>query len=122
MHTYLFICGIIANGLVLLTIIGHIISKISERKINKQMAAEEAQKQIRYKEELKEAEKAWQVWAKKYDELRQSWDKETDRFKRMLRQVQCEQHKWVMYQFTSTSKSVCLFELGKENNWFYQKQ
>lgn len=122
MHTFLVIGGITATVLVLLTIIGGTISTISERRIHKYQLAEEAKNQLQYQKELKEAEKAWQVWAKKFDELRLARDKETDQSKRKQALEKCLRHYLEEYYFNSMNKSAYLSELGLENNWLYQKQ
>ena len=106
MYTYFVICGIIFNGLVLFTIIWFIISTISARKINKQI-------QIQYKEELVEAEKAWQEWAKKHAELEQAWEKATDFSKHLLCMVSCLQHETTRYHFKSTGENASLLNLGQ---------
>ncbi len=49
MHTYLVVCGIIFNVLVLSIIIYGTIDGVRVRKINKRNALEVAQKQVQYK-------------------------------------------------------------------------
>lgn len=121
MHTYLVVCGVIFNLLVLFVIVWVTLDEISVRKINKKRVTENAQKRIQYKEELKMAEQEWQEWVKKLAEMTQECDK-LEESKRLLFAIRCREYRYKKYYFASIDKHISLFELGEENNWLYQKQ
>ena len=117
MDTYLFICGIVLNVLLLLFIVYCVYDAIRVNKHNKKVAAEKAHKQAQYKEELKLAEVAWQKWAEKLDELKQK-SKTKDNHLDMSAQIKVIEHSHYEYfYFNSINKRVSLLELGQQNDW-----
>lgn len=97
MKTYLVVCGIILNGLVLLAIVGIIISAICasiDKKRNKI---------TQYKEELRRAKYLWQEWLSKKRWLS---EKESNEFE--LKRT---------YYFQSSCQFVLLSTLAKQYDW-----
>ncbi len=120
MNTYLVICGIILNILLVAVIVYGIIDEIRVRRINKIKAAEKALKDALYKEELLLAERVWQQWAKKIRELQQACDKEKDPHKLLVLQSKMFAPSFERYYFASLGTWITLHDLGEKNDWVLQ--
>lgn len=107
MNKYLVVCGIILNILLVLAIITGVISEIMARKYNKKKAAE----------------KAWQEWAKKLNELKRDRDREFNLTKRLRFDMAMISHQFSeYYQFNSIERRILLYILGQDNKWVLQGQ
>ncbi len=121
MHTYLVICGILLPVLVLLVIIGCVISELNARKYNKEKAAEKAKKDAAYKAEMVLAKPIWEKWAKRYAELEQSYDKDSDPIKRIRIHIEIAKHVSQRYRSASTG-NIPLLSLGERNAWTLEEE
>lgn len=122
MTTYLVISGAIANLFIILLIIGSAISQISTKRRNKKMAAEEAIRETKYKEELKTVEKIWQEWARKLHELKQCRANTKNIVDHLSADIEIITHKYQKHHFASTNRSEYLVTLGQENGWVLQEE
>ena len=111
MQTYLVVCGIVLHAIVLLIIIAGIISEIRARR-------KRARWNAQYNQDLKNAEIAWQVWAKRLDELQQEQKRKGDNTLpsstdwRVLDHIRKD---W--FYFASCDQHVYLSDLAKRNGW-----
>lgn len=118
MKTYLFVCGIILNIIVLCLIVYFIIDAIIVKRRNKKEAAKWTIRNTKYKEELIAAEQAWQKLAIKLDELYQGWE-DADLITRSEMMMEASRCKLTIgrFYFTSIGESVSLNELAEKHGW-----
>ena len=117
MNSYLIVCGVIFNLLVLFAIIGSVITELSIRRDNKKIAAEKARQDALYKEELKLAKQAWQQWARRLAELQRNCDNTTNALDKSRLHLEMARLHRDSYFFSSIKRRCSFSYLGEKNNW-----
>jgi hypothetical protein len=122
MNTYLVWSSIILHILIFLAAILVATDQIHAKKESRKLAAAYARQRTAYNEELKDAKKAWQKWAKKLSELAQNVHKEKNLHKRIGLQIEMAGHSSEKYYFSSIRNSTSLYSLGQHNEWVLQEE
>ncbi len=119
MNTYLVVCGIILNIVIVLLFI----EEIRCWRENKKIRAENAKKRAAYQEDLKLAKPLWQEWAKKLEVMKQRRNQETNHIKHADMWHEIHHHEFRQYyQFVSIDKRVSFYSLGQENKWVLEEE
>ncbi|OGH82592.1 MAG: hypothetical protein A2469_02845 [Candidatus Magasanikbacteria bacterium RIFOXYC2_FULL_40_16] len=118
MSTYLVVCGVILNIIVLLTVIYRVFDWIRVRKANKKARAKNAQIREQFKKELELAKLEWIEWVKELKELEQAYNQEANLVERILLRCKISNYEdFGTYFFPSIGKNLSLHRIGKENGW-----
>ncbi len=121
MNTYLVVCGVILNIVVLLTVIYCVFDEIRVRKANKRIRAEQAQTQEQFEKELVLAKQEWLEWVEERKKIIREYQQESNSYKKLFLDSRLLCHSInADYWFASIGKRIPFSELSDRYNWILE--